>query len=765
METGASASHSSPRMEDLEPRQLLAAGGPTAYAQYLLELINRARANPADEAALYSINLNEGLVAGTISTAAKGPLAFNQTLLDAAVDHQTWMFQTELFQHTGMNGTTALQRITAAGYVPTASGENIGVYEPGSGMPDMISDTARLHQGLFVDTTDIGRNDRLRLMDSSFREIGIGVLGGPITGGSAIAATEDLARAAGNPFLTGVVYDNRLALMDDFYTPGEGLADVTVTAVKHGGGIFSTTTWASGGYSLALAAGTYDVTFSGGELGGAFAFPNVVVAASNVKQDFVADNPPPTADLTVALTNAPAVIYARPSAAFSLQTILRNIGNARADGPFDVAIYRSNDATVTAADTQIDTYALASLNAHATSTTTRALTAPAAPGTYYLAVVADDTNVVNESSEINNWSSVVTLVVGEPDLQVDLGSFTLPAMLVPGDKINVPLVITNAGAIPAVGTITNEVYASVGLTQNPGDQLLASVNRAISLAPGATLTLPVSIPVTDALPLATWHILAAVDTTNAVVESDETNNIDATAGTFDQVWRFGTFAARRGVKLVVHDAGGTLVTFTPSGPGWGSVALVAGGFNVTMTDSTSATGLKVTTAGPATSLNDHTNGGVVTNPATQAALSLGALTNSVIDAGDEPIRSFKALQWLDGGGPADTLDAPAIGSISVTGQKANPAKGLLFLPGDFEPALTTPGAVGASTIAGTLRNTWAALRVASLKAAALDTVTLTGDTAGTNVTISTNGPRTTLNSFPAQGLMGSLNAKAHLVGT
>ncbi|MEI7837796.1 MAG: CARDB domain-containing protein, partial [Planctomycetota bacterium] len=471
------------------------------------------------------------------------------------------------------------------------------------------------------------------------------------------------------------------------------------------------------------------------------------------------------ADLIVTPTPLAARrIYVRPSQAFSLRAVVQNIGNARADGPFNVAVYRSNDATVDASDTQIDTYALASLNSHASNTADRALTAPAASGTYYLAVLADDTNVVNESSEVNNSGSVITLVVGEPDLQVHFGAFTLPTMLVPGDRLSVPLVITNAGTIPAAGTLTNDIYASIGLTPNPGDQLLASVTRAVNLAPGASVTVSVSVSITDALPLATWHILADVDTTNAVLESDETNNTVATAATFDQVWRFGTFGSRRGVKLAVHDGGGTLVTFTASGPGWGGVNLVAPGFNVTMTDSTASTSVKVATDGPATGLNDvtipgsfgtlnakaalngtldvagsiasialgdltdalidlHTNGGIVIDPGTRVALSLGALSNSVIDAGDEPIRSLKALEWLDAGGPADTLSAPSIGSVAIRGQRATSS--LPFLSGDFEPNLTTPGTIGAATIAGTLRNTWAALSVSSLKAANLTAATLT----------------------------------------
>lgn len=71
-------------LETLEQRLLLSAG-PTVYEQYLLSLVNRARANPAGEAALYGIDLNEGVPADElISTAPKQPLAFNPYLNSAA---------------------------------------------------------------------------------------------------------------------------------------------------------------------------------------------------------------------------------------------------------------------------------------------------------------------------------------------------------------------------------------------------------------------------------------------------------------------------------------------------------------------------------------------------------------------------------------------------------------------------------------------------------------------------------------------------------
>src|SRR5437016_2552832 len=80
---GQSSGRSIPRaapacVEPLERRDLLSAVFPTNLEQYLVELVNRARADPPAEAARYGIALNEGVpAADTISTAPKQPLAIN----------------------------------------------------------------------------------------------------------------------------------------------------------------------------------------------------------------------------------------------------------------------------------------------------------------------------------------------------------------------------------------------------------------------------------------------------------------------------------------------------------------------------------------------------------------------------------------------------------------------------------------------------------------------------------------------------------------
>ena len=270
----------------------MAAVFPTAYEQYLVELINRGRADPAAEAARYSIDLNEGLAAGTISTAAKQPLAINPYLTDSAHQHSQFMIDTDTFSHTGAGGTSPQQRMENAGYVFTGAwtnGENIG-WSGTTGTLDVVGEIAAVHRDLFVDAGIVGRGHRLNLMEPAFREIGGGVVPGVFTSSgtnyNALMASEDFAVTGTNIYMTGVAYSDAVA-NNDFYDPGEGIGAVTISARRvSDSATFTTQTWTSGGYSLALAAGTYTVSASGGTLGGTVVYNNVVIGPENVKRDF-----------------------------------------------------------------------------------------------------------------------------------------------------------------------------------------------------------------------------------------------------------------------------------------------------------------------------------------------------------------------------------------------------------------------------------------------------------------------------------------------
>ncbi len=261
---------------------------PTAFEQYLLELINRARLDPTAEAARFGIGLNDGLAAGTISAAAKAPLAFNPLLVDAARDHSAWMLATDTFAHTGAGGSSPGDRMRAAGYTFTGSwtwGENIALR---SGTISAAT-VELLHEQLFESA-----GHRTNILNASFREAGLGLAQGEYRGFTATDVTEAFAKSGSAVFLTGVAFDD--ADGDRFYDPGEGLGGITLSIRNTVTGTVATsTTWSAGGYQLALGAGSYEVTFTGGALA-APVVRGVTIGGSNVKLDLDADAaiaPPP----------------------------------------------------------------------------------------------------------------------------------------------------------------------------------------------------------------------------------------------------------------------------------------------------------------------------------------------------------------------------------------------------------------------------------------------------------------------------------------
>src|SRR5436190_20798975 len=66
-------------------------GDPTADEQLVLEMINRARANPAAEGQRLGIDINEGLPGGETAT-QQPPIAMNKILLGTARAHSKDMY-------------------------------------------------------------------------------------------------------------------------------------------------------------------------------------------------------------------------------------------------------------------------------------------------------------------------------------------------------------------------------------------------------------------------------------------------------------------------------------------------------------------------------------------------------------------------------------------------------------------------------------------------------------------------------------------------
>jgi hypothetical protein len=279
-------------LENLEDR-LVPAVPLNNYEQYMLELINRGRADPAAEAARFGIDLNEGLPAGTITPDAKQPLAPNLPLYNAIKGHLQDELTHDFFDHTGSDGRDPFQRMEDAGYTNwTHLAENLA-YIGTSGTPDVTAFVAAMHQSLFVDSGSASRGHRRNILGTDYQEIGPGEVSGlynpddPSQLYNSVLVGQDFG-TRGISFLTGVVYDDTLVSQNNFYDPGEGLGGVTITAVSDQG-TFMDNTGDAGGYALQLPAGTYTVTASGGALTSPITVSGVVIGSLNVKVDFRAD--------------------------------------------------------------------------------------------------------------------------------------------------------------------------------------------------------------------------------------------------------------------------------------------------------------------------------------------------------------------------------------------------------------------------------------------------------------------------------------------
>ncbi len=251
-----------------------------AAEQYELELINRARLDPEAEAARYGISLNQGLAPGTISSDAMQVLAPNEDLEGAAQSHSEWMLANDVFSHSGGGGSSAGDRMAAAGYQFAGSwgwAENLGLMLSTTAV-DLEAAIEQHHQSLFLSTSH-----RVNTMDADMSEIGIAQVAGEFTQNgttyNASMLTEKFAYSGTTVFVTGVAYDDRDN--DAFYGIGEGLSGIIVTAA----GIRDVSE-AAGGYSVGVAP-SRAVSVSVGDATATLATLTMDVSLGNGKLDLV----------------------------------------------------------------------------------------------------------------------------------------------------------------------------------------------------------------------------------------------------------------------------------------------------------------------------------------------------------------------------------------------------------------------------------------------------------------------------------------------
>ncbi|MBN9889816.1 DUF4214 domain-containing protein [Salipiger abyssi] len=277
------------------------ANTPTAFEQQLLEYINRSRLDPQGEFDALIADAQAGIAVQDNITSALtyfdvdlelfrtqldafspvAPLAWNGALASAADGHSQLMIDTETQAHVLPGEASVGGRITAAGYSWSTYRENIFAF---------TKDPLYGHAAFFIDWGGSGpggmqdpAGHRISILSDTVTEVGISAIAAPEESSvGPWSVTQDFGnRRDYLPQLLGVVIED---LDDDrFYDMGEGLEGIAITA-SGAMGVYTTTSWASGGYQMALPEGRYEVTFTGEGIDGVLSY-ELTMGARNVKLD------------------------------------------------------------------------------------------------------------------------------------------------------------------------------------------------------------------------------------------------------------------------------------------------------------------------------------------------------------------------------------------------------------------------------------------------------------------------------------------------
>jgi uncharacterized protein YkwD len=309
-----------PNLESLEIRQVLSTVvGPTPDQQFALELINLVRTNPSAAVNEITANLSpsvqatlnnyglsvSGLVSKMDSATAQPPLAWSDSLGNAAQQQSQYEASNGVQTHQGSGESSLDDRIGTAGYSNDITyGENTYAYSDSieEAMQSFLFDWGVSDDGHYNNLLQPGTS-----AENSFKDVGIGLVN-TTNGVGPLVLTQDFGSQNNEgPQIVGVVYNDPNQL--GYYTEGQGQGGVTIDVKNLSTGQdIQDQTWGAGGYQVPVAANTsYQVTAT--ENGQTISSQQVNVGDVNVEADFVNNpnsNPPAqTSSTTTSTTNTP----------------------------------------------------------------------------------------------------------------------------------------------------------------------------------------------------------------------------------------------------------------------------------------------------------------------------------------------------------------------------------------------------------------------------------------------------------------------------
>lgn len=179
------------------------------------------------------------------------------------------------------------------------------------------------------------------------------------------------------------------------------------------------------------------------------------------------------------------------------------------------------------------------------------------PGqTYYIAVMADDTELVTEGDEGNNWGQAWSVTLDDapppqyPDLAVQSSGCVPTSGVAPGGPVDVEGVIRNQGDAATTWHFYGTWFISTDSNVNTSDYEWAYSYIGCCLDPGETVNTSGTVAWPDVAPYntpgETYYLALMADDTELVSESDEYNN-------WGQTWQVTLEAAGGDLIGTVRD--------------------------------------------------------------------------------------------------------------------------------------------------------------------------------------------------------------------
>ncbi len=236
---------------------------------------------------------------------------------------------------------------------------------------------------------------------------------------------------------------------------------------------------------------------------------------------------------------------------FTASFTIANNGGSAAKASWSDYCYLSNDATLDASDLALGS-AVRSTNlaAGASYMATLTCTTPTttAAGSYTVIVKADATassgsysavEALVETDKSNNVASASVVLPQRPDLVLSNLSVGLATRNANGSySLSASFQVANVGGSAAKATWTDYCYVSADGTLDTSDAVAGTSVRAIDLAAGANYTVNLSCTSPASTSAGTYTVFVKVDggaigsqyaATNAIAETDETNNVGSAA--------------------------------------------------------------------------------------------------------------------------------------------------------------------------------------------------------------------------------------------